>query len=53
LAPAVALELLAKGVWSGKGVLGPEAFDAKPFLELMAKPEAEGGYGQAWGFEER
>lgn len=53
LAPAIALELLAKGVWSGKGVLGPEAFDAKPFLELMAKPEAEGGYGQAWGFEER
>jgi saccharopine dehydrogenase-like NADP-dependent oxidoreductase len=53
LAPAVALELVAKGVWSGKGVLGPEAFDAEPFLELMSKPEAEGGYGQAWGFEER
>jgi saccharopine dehydrogenase-like NADP-dependent oxidoreductase len=53
LAPAVALELVAKGVWSGTGVLGPEAFDAEPFLELMAKPEAEGGYGQAWGFEER
>ena len=53
LAPAIALELLAKGVWSGTGVLGPEAFDAKPFLELMAQPEAEGGYGQAWGFEER
>ncbi len=53
LAPSIALELLAKGVWSGTGVLGPEAFDAKPFLELMAQPEAEGGYGQAWGFEER
>ncbi|KGA04761.1 MAG: saccharopine dehydrogenase NADP-binding domain-containing protein [Pontimonas sp.] len=53
LAPAIALELLAQGVWSGTGVLGPEAFDAKPFLELMAQPEAEGGYGQAWGFEER
>jgi len=53
LAPAVALELLATGVWSGSGVLGPEAFDAEPFLELMSKPEAEGGYGQAWGFEER
>jgi saccharopine dehydrogenase-like NADP-dependent oxidoreductase len=53
LAPAVALELLATGVWSGSGVLGPEAFDAAPFLELMSKPEAEGGYGQAWGFEER
>jgi saccharopine dehydrogenase-like NADP-dependent oxidoreductase len=53
LAPAVAMELLATGVWSGSGVLGPEAFDAEPFLELMAKPESEGGYGQAWGFEER
>ena len=39
--------------WSGTGVLGPEVFDAVPFLELMAKPEAEGGYGQAWGLEDR
>ena len=53
LAPAVALELLATGVWSGSGVLGPEAFDAKPFLDLMSAPEAEGGFGQEWGFEER
>jgi saccharopine dehydrogenase-like NADP-dependent oxidoreductase len=53
LAPAVALELLATGVWSGTGVQGPEAFDAKPFLDLMSKPESEGGYGQEWGFEER
>lgn len=53
LNPVVALELLASGAWSGAGVLGPEAFDAQPFLELMAKPEAEGGYGQAWGLEER
>jgi saccharopine dehydrogenase-like NADP-dependent oxidoreductase len=53
LAPAVALELLATGVWSGAGVIGPEGFDAKPFLELMAAPESEGGYGQAWGLEER
>ena len=35
------------------GVLGPEAFDAKPFLDLMARPEADGGYGQAWGLEDR
>jgi len=40
-------------VWSGSGVHGPEAFDAKPFLDLMAQPESEGGYGQAWGLEER
>ncbi len=53
LNPVVALELLATGVWSGAGVLGPEAFDAKPFLDLMAAPESEGGYGQAWGLDER
>ena len=53
LAPAVALELLATGAWSGSGVLGPEAFDAKPFLDLMSAPESEGGFGQEWGFEER
>jgi saccharopine dehydrogenase-like NADP-dependent oxidoreductase len=53
LNPVVALELLARGTWSGSGVLGPEAFDAEPFLELMRAPEADGGYGQAWGLEER
>lgn len=52
LNPVLALELLATGVWSGAGVLGPEAFDAKPFLDLMAAPEAEGGYGQPWGMQE-
>jgi saccharopine dehydrogenase (NAD+, L-lysine forming) len=34
--PVVALELLAGGHWSGSGVLGPEAFDAVPFLNLLA-----------------
>ena len=34
--PIVALELLAGGVWSGTGVLGPEAFEPKPFLDLLA-----------------
>ena len=53
LNPVIALELLATGVWSGTGVLGPEAFDAKPFLDLMASPIADGGYGQAWGLEDR
>jgi saccharopine dehydrogenase-like NADP-dependent oxidoreductase len=33
--PAVAIEALASGVWSGVGVLCPEAFDADPFLELL------------------
>ncbi|MHC5795098.1 saccharopine dehydrogenase family protein [Lacisediminihabitans sp. FW035] len=53
LNPVIALELLATGAWAGRGVLGPEAFDAQPFLDLMALPEAEGGYGQAWGLEDR
>ena len=52
LNPVIALELLATGVWSGTGVLGPEAFEADPFLELMARPESEGGYGQGWGQRE-
>jgi saccharopine dehydrogenase-like NADP-dependent oxidoreductase len=53
LNPVIALELLASGAWSGTGVLGPEAFDAEPFLELMARPEADDGYGQEWGLEDR
>jgi saccharopine dehydrogenase-like NADP-dependent oxidoreductase len=53
LNPVIALELLARGTWSGVGVLGPEAFDATPFLELMAASVESGGYGQAWGLEER
>ena len=46
--PVVALELLATGAWQGAGVLGPEAFDAAPFLDLLA-----GGYGSPWGCQER
>lgn len=53
LAPAIALELFATGEWSGAGVLGPEAFDAEPFLKLMARPISEGGYGQEWGIVEK
>jgi saccharopine dehydrogenase (NAD+, L-lysine forming) len=37
LNPAVALELLSTGAWSGVGVLGPEAFPAQPFLEKLAE----------------
>lgn len=50
--PVVALELLATGAWSGVGVLGPEAFDARPFLDLLAAPAPE-GYGSPWGIEEK
>jgi saccharopine dehydrogenase (NAD+, L-lysine forming) len=46
--PVVALELLAAGTWSGAGVLGPEAFDARPFLDLLA-----GDYDSPWGMEDR
>jgi saccharopine dehydrogenase-like NADP-dependent oxidoreductase len=53
LNPVIALELLSTGAWSGVGVLGPEAFDASAFLDLMATPESEGGYGQRWGMEDR
>lgn len=53
LNPVIALELLANGTWEGAGVRGPESFDAAPFLELMASPVAEGGYGQRWGLQER
>jgi saccharopine dehydrogenase-like NADP-dependent oxidoreductase len=52
LNPVVALELLARGTWKGEGVLGPEAFDALPFLELLAAPKPE-GYGSPWGMDER
>jgi saccharopine dehydrogenase-like NADP-dependent oxidoreductase len=45
--PVVAMELIASGVWSGAGVLGPEAFDAVPFLDLLAD------YGAPHGVEER
>jgi len=34
--PVVALELLNDGLWRGTGVLGPEAFPPKPFLERLA-----------------
>ncbi|MDQ5973789.1 MAG: saccharopine dehydrogenase L-lysine forming [Actinomycetota bacterium] len=45
--PVIALELLASGAWSGSGVLGPEAFDAVPYLDLMRD-----GYGQEYGIRE-
>jgi saccharopine dehydrogenase (NAD+, L-lysine forming) len=41
------LELLANGTWTGAGVLGPETFDAEPFLDLLG-----GEYGSPWGLAE-
>ena len=37
LNPVAALELLAAGEWRGTGVLGPEAFPARPFLAKLAE----------------
>jgi saccharopine dehydrogenase (NAD+, L-lysine-forming) len=45
--PVVALELLATGVWKGTGVLGPEAFPPRPFLDLLT------AYGSPWGMREQ
>jgi len=33
--PVIVMELLEEGTWQGTGVLGCEAFDAKPYLEKM------------------
>jgi saccharopine dehydrogenase (NAD+, L-lysine forming) len=44
--PVIALELLSRGTWQGAGVLGPEAFDAVPFLDLLTE------YGSPWGIRE-
>jgi saccharopine dehydrogenase-like NADP-dependent oxidoreductase len=46
--PVIALHLLASGKWSGAGVLGPEAFDAQPFLTMLSEQ-----YGQQWHMQER
>ena len=45
--PVVGLELLAAGVWFGAGVVGPEAFPAGPYLDLLA-----GEYRSPWGMRE-
>jgi saccharopine dehydrogenase (NAD+, L-lysine forming) len=45
--PVIALELLAAGTWSGAGVLGPEAFDAVPFLDKLVE------YGTPWQIREQ
>jgi saccharopine dehydrogenase-like NADP-dependent oxidoreductase len=45
--PVIALELLATGAWTGAGVLGPEAFDAQPYLDLLV------AYGSPWGMRDQ
>ena len=46
--PVIACELIESGVWSGAGVVGPEAMAPLPFLELLG-----GEYDSPWGLEER
>lgn len=46
IAPVAALELRAHGAWQEVGVLGPEAFDPDPLLELMED------YGEPWHLRE-
>lgn len=46
IAPVAALELRANGLWQGAGVLGPEAFDPEPLLEMME------AYGEPWHLRE-
>ena len=44
--PVIAMELIHKGVWKPEGVVGPEWFDAKPFLDLLPS------YGTKWKVRE-
>jgi saccharopine dehydrogenase-like NADP-dependent oxidoreductase len=44
--PAVAIELMATGQWTGVGILGPEALPPKPFLDLLDE------YGSEWEWAE-
>jgi saccharopine dehydrogenase (NAD+, L-lysine-forming) len=46
ITPVAALELRANGAWQGAGVLGPEAFDPEPLLDMMR------AYGEPWHLRE-
>jgi len=46
--PVAACELIDAGVWSGSGVLGPEAMPPVPFLDMLSSE-----YQSPWGLEER
>jgi saccharopine dehydrogenase (NAD+, L-lysine forming) len=45
--PVIALELMSAGSWNATGVVGPEAFDAVPFLDLL------NAYGSPWALQDR
>lgn len=46
LGAVIMMELLAKGIWKGTGVLGPENFSPEPFMERLS------GYGFPAGMME-
>jgi len=39
--PVIAMELIHNGTWKPQGVVGPEWFDAKPFLDLLPEYDSE------------
>jgi saccharopine dehydrogenase-like NADP-dependent oxidoreductase len=41
--PVIMLELIAKGIWKGAGVHGPESFDPDPAVARLAKYEFPAG----------
>ena len=49
--PAIASELLAKGIWKQAGVVPPEAFEPEPFMERMADYGFPYGIRDSWGQE--
>jgi len=46
VSPVIGWELLETGAWKGAGVLGPEAFDPDPFMDMMS------AYDFPWGLKE-
>ena len=46
ITPVAAVELRANGEWQGAGVLGCEAFDAVPLLDMITS------YGEPWHLRE-
>lgn len=39
--PVIAMELIHNGTWQPQGVVGPEWFDAKPFLDLLPEYDSQ------------
>ena len=46
LNPVIAMELIANGTWTPKGVNGPENNPPKPFLDKLEE------YGSPWGIRD-